>query len=210
MMIEIVAFRRALVALTGLLLCNNVEGQAIQYKDALNSNTRRGLRHHLQTGSRQLQNKNNVTVQLFVYNTMTDKRVAMISNGTVLNLRALGLNSAAQLNYEGVVVGNVTVGSLKFSLNNGTYTRLETGAPFAMCGNSGPDYLPCPWVKLGKQTIQAIPYSLAGANGTILTNDNTFTFEIINVTETPPANTSTCTVPKVRQFFLNLTFLSKY
>jgi hypothetical protein len=94
----------------------------------------------------------------------TDRPIAAhapLSDGAVVDLEALGTD---ELSLRADPLPGTAIGSVDFFLD-GVHQRYENGAPYALMGDLGGDYLP--WTPAeGRHTVQAIPYADADASGT--------------------------------------------
>jgi hypothetical protein len=104
-----------------------------------------------------------------------------IYNNMVINRQALGLTT---MNIKANVSGSVK--SVKFALNANANFRTENSAPYAMCGDQNAIYATCNELVAGTFSIQAIPFSLAGATGST-GQSMTLTFTIVDGNPTIPA-----------------------
>jgi hypothetical protein len=99
---------------------------------------------------------------LTLVNADTDRDIATITNGYVINFATLGttrINVRANTN-------PATVGSVKFAYDANTSFRVESGAPYSIAGDASGNYNA--WTPtLGTHTIKATPYSGTGASGTV-------------------------------------------
>jgi len=88
----------------------------------------------------------------------SDADIGPLLNGAVINLAVTG-----SINVRADVCDEANVKSVKFMVNGNPF-RTENSSPYALAGNSGPNYYP--WnVQPGVYTIQAIPYSGINATG---------------------------------------------
>ena len=96
-------------------------------------------------------------------NSLTDKPIAKLYEGMVINLHNFGLSSAA-FNIEALVSG-APVESVKFGLDADPNFKTENVSPYTACGNSGTYFYKCPELGLGQHTITATPFSENSAGG---------------------------------------------
>jgi Malectin domain len=148
--------RLVLVVLALLLLCDYcthvaaglVRGAAA--KDGTNSD------RQLQVGG----DVGSVT-RLDLINAITDLSITPLSNDQVILVSSIpGMNSP-NFNIEAKTTGNVA--SVVFALN-GVTVWTENAAPWAFCGNSGPDFSYCPSLN-GTVTVSATPYAAKNGGG---------------------------------------------
>jgi hypothetical protein len=78
----------------------------------------------------------------------------------VIDRKSLGLT---MMNIKANV--SESVKSVKFALNANANFRTENSAPYAMCGDQNAIYTACKELVAGTFSVQAIPFSLAGAGG---------------------------------------------
>ncbi|WP_211325354.1 putative Ig domain-containing protein, partial [Larkinella arboricola] len=114
-------------------------------------------------------------VSLSLMNADNDQEIKLLTPGEVLNLASLptkNLNIRANTN-------PVTVGSVKMVLSGKqSRTQTETGAPYALFGDTNGDYKP--WIPaLGSYSLTVTPYTGAGAAGTAGT-PLTINFSVVN------------------------------
>lgn len=106
-----------------------------------------------------------------------------IAEGATITLSAL---STSQLS----IRGNATtsVGSLKLVLDGGTITRIESTAPYALCGDSTTSFTPCPELNVaGNHTLTLTEYSGPSGSGTPgATSTLHFTVKTSGTAEPPP------------------------
>ncbi|MDX2302388.1 MAG: DUF5060 domain-containing protein [Microscillaceae bacterium] len=118
-------------------------------------------------------------------NADTDKDIGPLSQGSIINLAIL---PTSNLNIR-VNTSPSTVGSVTFNLNNGSITRVESAAPYALAGDDNGNYRP--WSPaLGAYTLKAKAFSLAGAKGTSGA-EITLNFTVVRETTmslSPPSN----------------------
>jgi hypothetical protein len=145
--------------------------------------------------ARKLQLGNDTVVNFNLYNAVTDVKIANLTNGTVINLFSLNIDSPKALNVEAIVVGSTKPGSVKFSLDVTLYNRIEGGAPYSLCGNIGMDFKNCTQLTLGTHTVAAIPYSGKTATGQILGSNYAVTFDIVNIAPTSPTTSAPTNMP---------------
>jgi hypothetical protein len=83
-----------------------------------------------------------------------------------------------------------TVGSVQFKYNGNNF-KMENAAPYAFCGNDGPDFNNCSEFVAGTHSITATVYSQGGGGGTVLSSMTvTFTITSPPVAPTPPSPVS--------------------
>lgn len=101
------------------------------------------------------------------------------------------------------------VASVKFGLGTKANYRIESSAPYAICGEVGRVLVQCPWLGLGIYAITVTPYS-EKAGGGIAGTTSRITLSIVNNTvpivhntvpivnnTVPIVNNSLCNLPKV-------------
>jgi hypothetical protein len=113
---------------------------------ALRGNSGRDLQSFSVT-SLQLVNTNNKAV------------LATIAPGDTINVAA-----GTPLSINAVVAG--TVGSVQFGYGSTANFQVESGAPYALCGDRGGAFFPCPQLGAGTHTVAATPFSATAATGT--------------------------------------------
>jgi hypothetical protein len=178
------------------------------------------------TNNRELQTN---SVVFYLINAATDTIIATLNAGSVVNL---GSVAPSALTIQ-VLVNGFTRRSVKISLTGAaTITRTESGT-YALCGNAGTDFAPCPTIVLGNYNVLAELYSESGATGSLVTTSSV-SFTLTNTAvptapALPPVRApttapvpvvapvaapfpSTCTVPKVRyqEHQFDNTFLSSF
>jgi CubicO group peptidase (beta-lactamase class C family) len=101
---------------------------------------------------------------LTLINADTDQPIGVfdpLSNGVTIDLSTL---PTRRLNVR-ANTSPAVVGSVRFGLDGNPNFRTETGAPYALAGETSGDY--AAWTPtVGSHTIQATPYTGAGATGT--------------------------------------------
>jgi hypothetical protein len=147
--------------------------------------------------SRNLFSSNATTVRFELFNAITDLKISDLRNGTIVNIRTLNISSPQALAIVAILTGNSTVRSVKFSLDKIWYNRIEGGAPYTLCGNSGLNYSQCLSLTLGNHIVEAIPYSERNATGQILGSNYAVKFQIINALPTLSPS-STYPFPTIR------------
>jgi hypothetical protein len=105
------------------------------------------------------------SLQLILATNIPDRNLGPLVNDQIVYLGDLPVGS--RFNIDALVSGP-TVKSVRFGWNARPTYRIESGAPFAFCGNVGPDFVPCPNPDLtvGNHTVTATPFTLTGATGT--------------------------------------------
>ncbi|MBC6989261.1 malectin domain-containing carbohydrate-binding protein [Hymenobacter sp. BT491] len=99
---------------------------------------------------------------LTLMNADTDQPIRDLVANDVLNLATLPTqNLNVRANTSPYPVGSVVL-VLSGTVNR---TQVETSAPYALFGNSGPDYAAWP-APVGSYTLKATPYTSSGGNGT--------------------------------------------
>ncbi|GIV32500.1 MAG: hypothetical protein KatS3mg031_0035 [Chitinophagales bacterium] len=91
-------------------------------------------------------------------NADTDMDIGSLYDGAVIDLSTTG-----HINVRANVCHSDNVKSVQFFVNGSSY-RIENAAPYALAGNSGPNYYIWP-VTPGSYTIKAVPYSNFNAGG---------------------------------------------
>src|SRR5258706_12818263 len=119
---------------------------------------------------------------LTLINADTDQPISgfdPLASGATLNLAVL---PTRHLNMRANTVG--TVASVRFDLDATTNFRTENTAPYALAGNSGPDY--AAWTpSLGSHTVKATAFSASGGTGTVVGTTLTLPFTVTD-SATPP------------------------
>jgi PKD repeat protein len=126
---------------------------------------------------------------LVLYNADTDRAIATLTSGQTFNIANIGTSHLT------VVATLSNAKSMKFGLDSNNSYRVESGAPFALAGDSSGNY--AAWnASTGVHTVSATPYSATGATGTAGTKKSV-SFTIINSNTsgsgTTPTSTSTGT-----------------
>jgi hypothetical protein len=136
---------------------------------------------------RHLQSSFSVT-SLQLVNTSTNAVVATIADGARINVPA-----DTPLSINAVTTG--AVGSVQFGYGSNAKFKVESTAPYAFCGDSGPTptYARCAQLIAGTHTVTATPFSASGATGAPgATFKRTFT---IVMTGSAPVPVPTLPVP---------------
>ena len=120
--------------------------------------------------------------------------VSTLSNETIIDLAQYPSN---QLFAMDVLVNSSTttnpVGSVRFQYDGRANFRTESSAPYALCGNSGTSYTPCPkLILVSRVNVTATPYSNTSATG-IKGLSNSISFVVVNTTTTTKTPTKSPT-----------------
>jgi hypothetical protein len=126
---------------------------------------------------RQLQ-KNSI-IKLELINAETDKKIMDLVNGQVINIMNTGLT---QPSFSINATASSDVKSVRFGYNATKNFRTEGGIPFALCGNAGTNFYPCPQLGYGTHTVTATPTSISGIVGTTVS----VTFTIVSGSPVAP------------------------
>jgi lysophospholipase L1-like esterase len=116
-----------------------------------------------------------------VIDAVTNQPIGALADGTIIDLSS----AAKKISVRADVIGGATVGSVQWLLN-GQVFRTESSQPFAVANDSGGKFLP--WnIAPGQYTLTVIPWSGAGATGTVLPSVSA-TFTVQGPTENPPTD----------------------
>jgi hypothetical protein len=156
----------------------------------------RGARTTGADGQRALQVAGSAVTSLRLILATNDKDLGPLEDDQKIYLGDFPAGS--RFNIDALVSGSPR--SVRFAYSgNSIYGRIEGSAPYAMCGNSGRDFTPCPdpVLALGSHTVTATPFSLSNAQGTAGT-PRTVRFTILAGTSTTaaPVPATGCKVPK--------------
>jgi Malectin domain len=113
--------------------------------------------------TRNLQTVGSITA-LDLINAKTDLKITTLTTGQVIAVSSIPGMTSPDFNIDAKSTGNVL--SVVFTLNS-VQVRIENSAPWAFCGNSGPDFSTCPSLINGTHAITATPYSGRNGTGTI-------------------------------------------
>jgi Malectin domain len=130
--------------------------------------------------SRSLQTVGSIT-DFDLINAKTNLKITTLTPGQVIAVSSIPGMSSPDFNIEAKSTGNVV--SVVFTLN-GVQVWSENSAPWAFCGNSGPDFSTCLSLIVGTHTITATPYLGRDGTGTKGTAASV-TFTIV---ASPPAS----------------------
>jgi len=104
--------------------------------------------------------------QLVLIDAGTNKQVATLSNGAVINVATFPDGTSGHFNVEAITEGG-DIGSVKFGYNGTPDFRVENAARWALCGNSGDNFAGCNDMVVGSSsTVTATPYSDKRGQGT--------------------------------------------
>jgi hypothetical protein len=90
----------------------------------------------------------------------TDTKIADISNGATITVPA----NSYSFNVNAVVESGKQIGSMSFDMD-GMHSNVENFAPYALCGNSGPDFFACRKLGLGPHALVAVPWEGRNKHG---------------------------------------------
>jgi len=95
-------------------------------------------------------------------NAVTGRDLQSLYDGVVIDLDAIG---TAYLSVRADTTGSVQ--SVKFDVNNGTYTKVESAAPYTLYGDNNGSYAATPAAP-GRFVLKAVAYGGANASGALL------------------------------------------
>ena len=131
-------------------------------------------------------------------NADTNLPIVDLLDGTVINIAT---QSTSNFNIQVTVVENSgPIGSIKFGYNTKPNFKVETGAPYAFCGDGQPvgNYFTCTNLNTTldgqSHVVSATPYSGIKANGTMGVK-KMVSFRIVNIPPTPAPVLSPTKVP---------------
>lgn len=96
---------------------------------------------------------------------ISDTKVADLVNGTVFVVNEIPGMSSPLFSVQATVTAGSNIRSIQFGWNNNSNARIESRPPYALCGNSGRDFVQCPRLGYGVHTISATPFAGRRAKG---------------------------------------------
>ena len=127
---------------------------------------------------------------LILINADTSTPITNLTNGTIINIAT---SVTSNFNIQAATMNN-DIQSIRFALNNVRSFRVESSAPFALCGNNQDMYFTCPNLTIGTHTVTATPYSGIRASGVVGMKVQV-QFQIINAPPVPEATKSPTKAP---------------
>jgi len=88
-----------------------------------------------------------------------------ITNGVVIDVSALGMTGPNFSIEAAVAPFSTPIGSVKFAWNGNDNFQTENAAVYALCGDKGGNYNPCPDLDYGSHTVSATPFAGDGGSG---------------------------------------------
>jgi hypothetical protein len=123
----------------------------------------RGLSNDIvEEDTRSLQTVGSIT-DFDLIHAKTDLKITALTPGQVISVSSIPGMISPDFSIDAKSTGNVQ--SVVFTLN-GVKVLTENSAPWALCGNSGPDFFTCKSLINGTHTITATPYSGRDGTGT--------------------------------------------
>jgi len=101
---------------------------------------------------------------LTLINSSTNEPVVELTDGAVIDIRALGFEEPS-FNIE-ALTSSASVGSVRFDFDDIANYRTENKAPWSMCGDQSGLFYYCAALNEGTHTISATAFSGSGASGT--------------------------------------------
>ena len=123
--------------------------------------------------------------ELILYDATTDLPLLTLADGMVVNIATLNV-VAGSLTVVATTI-NGPVGSVNFGYNGKKSIKKEILPPYSLCGDTGTNFLPCPYLLVGQHNITVTTYEGTKVNGTVGSVE-TLVFQIVNI---PPAPTGT-------------------
>jgi hypothetical protein len=125
-------------------------------------------------------------IQLFLMDAFNDVKIMNMYDGMVINVAKLNLRSTS-LTIEAVYTKSKAE-TMKFSINDGQYLKIDGGERHFMCGNTGTDFFHCNFLSEGKYKLETTAF----ANGQTL-GSYSISFEVINESLQAPTKAPTMT-----------------
>jgi hypothetical protein len=145
----------------------SLEGAALPLEDFWNN----GVIDHILIRDRRASASNPEVTGFVLVNALADANLGPLAQGAVIDLGTVGTSLNIRANTD-----PGTVGSVVFDLDGVSGYATETGAPYALEGNTGSDYNT--WTPtVGTHTLTATAYTGADGSGTAGTSQ-TITFEV--------------------------------
>jgi hypothetical protein len=138
-----------------------------------------------------------VVDRFVLINADTKAPIVDLFNGTVINIAT---QSTSNFNIQVTLVANSgNVGSILFGYNTNPSYRIETGAPYAFCGDGKPagNYYTCKNLNTANgqpHIVSATPYAGTKASGTMGVT-KTISFQIVNIPPNPVPFMSPTKIP---------------
>ena len=131
--------------------------------------------------------------KLLLYDATTDLPLLTLADGMLVNIATLNNVVAGSLTIVATTI-NGPVGSVKFGYNGKKTMKNEILAPYSLCGDTGTNFHPCPYLVDGQHTITVTTYEGIKFNGTI-GSVKTLTFQIVNIPPTMAPATKPTAAP---------------
>ena len=110
-----------------------------------------------------------------------------IANGATINLSSLPTSA---LSIFATPAASASIGSVLFSLDAGSYTHVEGGAPYSLCGDAATSATACPQLTVtGNHSLTATAYSGAAQTGSVL-GSLTISFAVQGSAPAPSGSTT--------------------
>ena len=147
------------------------------------------------TDQRERNLQSNPIVRLELINALNDIKIADLVDGQVFNIQDVAGLTSPNFNINAVTTGSVS--SVVFGWNGNPNVRTENAAPYAFCGNNGPNFYKCSTLTYGVHTVTATAFAsgitspTVSVQFTIVANNNTSPSSPV----APPTKTVTSLAP---------------